>query len=152
MKCKDFKKQLISGNLSEEAYAHLESCGDCRQLYNRVNQALGQLDEDRLLQTNPFFATRVIQRLEHKKGSSTIGQLKPAFLQIANAVSIFIAGLFLGLLFLKNIDAEVQFLNKPDQRKESIRQFMDAHYLDADPQRIQLMDQLKEASRHKDHH
>lgn len=150
MKCKEFRKELISGSISREGYAHRDSCSDCRQLYYQVNSALEQLDEDRLEQTNPFFATRVVQRLENRKESRSIRQLKPAFLQIANAISIFIAGLFIGLLFLKNIDAPVRFFDPPEQRQETIRQFMDAHYLDADPHRMQIMDKLKRVSRQKE--
>ena len=144
MKCKDFKKELIQEQISTEGFIHLDACQSCRNLYNQVTNALGQLNHDRIRETNPFFATRVMQRIENKKNKAR-KKYKPALLNIANALSITIAGLFLGLLFLKNIHGDVQIFNRGQQRQEAIRQLMNAHHLNTSSQEIYIMDELKKA-------
>jgi len=149
MKCKDFKKQLINEQITQEGLVHLDHCTRCGYLYNQVNKDLEQLDHDRINETNPFFATRVMQRIENKKSSRGRRKYKPVLLNIANALSITIAGLFLGLLFLKNIHGDVQIFNRSQQRQEAIRQLMNAHHLNASPQNANIMKNLKKASTHE---
>lgn len=148
MKCKDFKKQLIQEQITTEGFIHLDECEKCRNLYRQVTHDLEQFNRDRIDTTNPFFATRVMQRIENKKTSNSGKRYKPVLIHFANALSLTIAGLFLGLLFLKNIHGDVQIFNRGARRQEAIRHLMHTHHLNSSPQEIYIIDELKKVSQH----
>ncbi|MDP2422914.1 MAG: zf-HC2 domain-containing protein [Bacteroidales bacterium] len=74
MNCKNVQQKLIffaENDLSTlEAVnvgKHLEGCSDCNLLYEELRETLGVIEKEKEFRVNPFFATRVEQRLANLK-------------------------------------------------------------------------------------
>lgn len=74
MNCKDLNKILlfyIQGELAPEtqteAERHISSCHTCQALFNELNQTLDVITTEKNIPDNPFFYTRLKQRIESIK-------------------------------------------------------------------------------------
>jgi predicted anti-sigma-YlaC factor YlaD len=110
MECRHIHKKLIfylekELNVSEAAAfsTHLENCGSCRLLAEKLANSLQLLSTDKLIQTNPFFVSRVMAKLENQAkeaiGWNWLRKPQFAFQAILYVLTIAIsllAGIYLG--------------------------------------------------------
>ena len=95
MNCKTVHKKLVFFVEKELPVSemklvqkHLESCSECTLFVNEMQLTLGIIEEERTLELNPFFYTRVKARLENQKEVQVIGRsvlekvLQPAVFSI----------------------------------------------------------------------
>lgn len=77
MKCKNLHKKLIfflEGDLSprmmEEVQNHLDECSSCAAFAKELKQTLGIIENEKELEVNPYFYTRLKARLENQNEQS----------------------------------------------------------------------------------
>jgi anti-sigma factor RsiW len=140
MKCQLCQKELeayregkLPEDMKSQVEAHLSDCKSCAQSYQMIVIADKVISEERLLQSNPFLATRImvsIENLEQKhfetqKAPVFQKVLKPALAGISIGVALFI-GIVLGNSFnptqVKNkVPVELAYMN--DAAMESVYLF-----------------------------
>ena len=105
MNCKLIEKKLlffIENELDvkemESVREHLDKCSDCHSLYLRIHDCIDLIQNDRLTETNPFFVTRVTERLKSANNKGLIRNLKKEFvLQLAFYLVLGMLAIFSGL-------------------------------------------------------
>ncbi len=88
-----------------EAKAHMESCSKCQQKYFAMQAYMNLLKEDSDVSANPYFYTRLKQKMENmeaaNKESQNVRILRPVL-----AVFILFLVLFNGFYFLPSISRQ----------------------------------------------
>jgi predicted anti-sigma-YlaC factor YlaD len=111
MKCRKVEKNLIhylEKDLPNEKYLsirdHLDSCDHCTKLLHEVQLTLQVITHEQVKETNPFFYTRLKQRIESETGNSFIPAKEKAWKRILYPAlySVFIAfailmGIYIGI-------------------------------------------------------
>jgi hypothetical protein len=71
--CRLIEKKLIfyiDNELDEKesglVMAHISECTDCQFLFRELSDGLKLLDEDKLTDSNPFFITRVMEKMKNE--------------------------------------------------------------------------------------
>lgn len=127
MKCKTIQKKLIfliedelDKKESSVVKAHLDTCSDCRFLFNQLEQSLAFISNDKLTDTNPFFVTRVMESIRQKPTKNSIfGWLEQKQMVLQAAIYAFtisislLAGIYLGSENTKQDD--VTFINETEK-------------------------------------
>ena len=100
MKCRKVEKNLIhylEKDLPDEKYLmirdHLDSCDQCNKLLREVQLTLQIITHERVKETNPFFYTRLKQRVENETGKGFIIRKEKAWKRIVYPAfyAVFIA-------------------------------------------------------------
>ncbi|MCW3804024.1 zf-HC2 domain-containing protein [Plebeiibacterium marinum] len=109
MNCASCQKKLdlyISGNLpgdvKKSVRTHLKECHQCHKTYATILMAEKIINQEKVLQSNPFLATRVMNQIELKDegfyatpGYSIFRLLQPAALTASIVLALFI-GIYAG--------------------------------------------------------
>lgn len=81
MKCKTIHNKLIFFLEKElpvsemkEVQEHLKSCSECALFAEEMQLTFGILEEERTLEVNPYFYTRVKARLENQDTKQVVGR------------------------------------------------------------------------------
>jgi hypothetical protein len=135
MKCKYIYKNLIGyieqtipANLHEEIDNHINSCRSCEELYNNVFATYHIADVNIVPEVNPFFYTRLEQKLKTKVDREItfvpklILKLQPIAITI-----LIVVGISTGILIGKNIS--VSTLNVNPDRSEILEAYASDYYL-----------------------
>lgn len=139
MKCKQIHKLLpdyIDQNLSDErssvVHSHLENCEDCSMLYEKMQQSLSLLEPKSEISEQPFYYTRLKQRMENKLANkvSILDQLfSKKLLQPLIYLSSLIIAVYVGILIGSNSSVPNQFTNLNKQEQQYIEEFVENNYL-----------------------
>ena len=114
MKCKYIQKKLsayldneVNDELKEQIYDHVNNCSECSARLAYLQQSWDWLGEEPAIQFNPFFATRVkqkIQEIESRQSSPFIWvKVYKRFLLPATVLVGLILGVFLGSQLRSNL-------------------------------------------------
>jgi predicted anti-sigma-YlaC factor YlaD len=110
MNCKLVEKKLIfyidnelNVNESLLVKAHLDACAECKSAYDHLLECVGLIAVDKLTATNPFFYTRLKERMEAQTSKKIVFSwlpsrqvvLQSAFYVILGAFALF-SGFYLG--------------------------------------------------------
>ncbi len=142
MNCKDFLKEITKGKLNSNL-GHIEFCENCKEILLNIDKQIEEVGKDKLTETNPFFYTKVKQRLENR-------QIKPFYnkqfiIRLGNVSSLVITGMFLGLLFFKQFGGGIQIPpGKENRREQIIENMMNDHFLINKSKSISLFDSESE--------
>lgn len=135
MNCELCKKELdayLEGRLPEgirgQVEAHLAGCPGCTESYRLLMVANMVMDEEKVLEPNPFLATRVmagIEELEQKRVPVYQKVFKPGLLSVLVAAAVFI-GVVTGNIYkpvkdTNKIPVELSYMN--DAALESVDVF-----------------------------
>ncbi len=143
MNCKDFLKEITKGKMSSNSLDHIEFCENCKEILLNIDKQIEEVGKDKLTETNPFFYTKVKQRLENR-------QIKPFYnkqfiIRLGNVSSLVITGMFLGLLFFKQFGGDIQIpLGKENKREQIIENMMNDHFLINKSKSISVFDSESE--------
>lgn len=137
MDCKKIESQLLDNfykELSTEKSAlvqrHLEQCGHCRVLYNKMSGVLDSIALSADTKPNDFIATRILSKLEHKQTSSTKIKVVQYFLRPAMVISLIVLGIFTGIKISNGFaENQTNTILAVDSKTELTTQFASENYL-----------------------
>lgn len=109
MKCKEIHNSILpflEKDLSHEKellfQEHLNSCSDCLAKFQFIEAELAQIDSDKKTEADPFFITRVEQRLQNRQNEgfaiprfSLIHKLQSSLVYVSIVIAIF-SGIVIG--------------------------------------------------------
>lgn len=145
MNCKDFIKEQLKGRLSRESLTHPEHCEECKAVLLEIDKQIEEIGNDRITETNPFFYTRVKQRLENSQTKVSPVFSKRVIALVGNVSSLVIIGMFLGLLFFKQFDFEKQNqITKEVGREQMIESLMNDHFLISESKSISVFESVSD--------
>lgn len=128
--------------MNKKGLKHIENCNDRKEVLLNVESIIEQIGKDKVTETNPFFYTRVMQRLENKQTKPFYN--KQFIVRLGNVSSLIVTGMFLGLLFFKQFGKPNVELNKDDRREMIIENIMDEHFLISESKSISVFDSQSE--------
>ena len=141
MNCKDFLKEQTKGKLSSKGLNHMHNCKSCEDILLTIEKQIEEIGSDRIVESNPFFYTKVKQRLENTQPKSSLIINKSFIVQLGNIASLIIAGMFLGLLIFKQYpNSNNNQLSKETKREEIIENIMKDHSLISKTKSISVFD------------
>ena len=140
MNCKDFLKEQTKGKLSSKGLNHMHNCKDCEDIISTIEKQIEEIGSDRIVESNPFFYTKVKQRLENSQSKPSLIINKAFYAQLGRVASLIIAGMFLGLLFFKQYpnNTNKQLSKETTQREEIIETIMKDHFLISEKKSISV--------------
>ncbi|MCF8297232.1 MAG: zf-HC2 domain-containing protein [Saprospiraceae bacterium] len=141
MNCKEANKNLIfliekelSSEREIELRAHLNECKSCDKIYNELKATLSVVETEKQIETNPYFFTRLEQRInnpdEEKSNFNYKKVLQPIFAGLLLLISINI-GIYLG----NNSSINNLTTNSEESRSEKVTAYseeFDLAYFDID--------------------
>jgi predicted anti-sigma-YlaC factor YlaD len=121
MKCRQVHKNIIDliehtlpESVSDEMFRHIKSCLDCGELYDNVSATYTVINSVPKPEINPFFFTRLQQRLESgKQKEAHIGMVLIKRLQPIAIIILLFIGISSGIFIGKNL---VSYKNNSDQK------------------------------------
>jgi predicted anti-sigma-YlaC factor YlaD len=139
MNCTEINKNLIfyiEGDLSFEKgkiiKMHLEKCSKCKHLYNEMEKTLGTIKNEKKIEVNPFFYTRIKAKMEDVQESSFSPVFRPTFmriLQTSAAVVLIAIGVYSGIMIGDNfINSSIASGN--DQTYSEYQEYSQQLFLD----------------------
>lgn len=141
MNCKDFLKEQTKGDLSSKGLNHMHNCKNCEDIILRIEKQIEEIGSDRIVNSNPFFYTKIKQRLENTQPKSSLIINKGFIVQLGNVASLIIAGMFLGLLLFKQYpNSQNNKLSKEARREAVIENIMNDHSLISKTKSISVFD------------
>lgn len=111
MKCEEIENNLtfyIEASLSKdkmkELKTHISRCDNCNMLYKKISGCFAFVEQDKITKTNPFFYSRLKERLERKENISVFGKLKKKepYLQIFSYAAAIAVAIVLGVVLGKD--------------------------------------------------
>ncbi len=104
MNCKDFRNNILffidkdlNGKNSIEFKKHLEICGDCKLLFEKIASTYAFTKNDKVTDSNPFFYTRVKAAIENQTSQSkAVNSSKKWVVQWATYTILGVFALFAG--------------------------------------------------------
>ncbi len=141
MNCKDFLKEITKGKMSSNSLDHVEFCESCKEILLNIDKQIEEVGKDKLTETNPFFYTKVKQRLENRQTKPFYN--KQFIIRLRNVSSLIITGMFLGLLFFKQFGGAIQ-IGKENRREQIIESMMNDHFLINKSKSISVFDSESE--------
>lgn len=132
MNCKQIKNNIlfyIDKELPKEDIqafdAHIEQCNDCKLLFSNISDIYYSTNKDLDFADDPYFYTRLIQKLENKK------VLYPSLIKRVLQPASFTALLLMGILFGIFIGSQYKSIgsSSEDIRISQIEQYAADNYL-----------------------
>lgn len=106
MKCKTIHKKLIffleedlQEKEMEQIKVHLSACKKCAVFTEELRKTLGIIEDEKSVEINPFFYTRLRARLESQTEPEKVPIWKPALVRVIQPVFfslLLIAGIYTG--------------------------------------------------------
>ena len=82
-----YQEKRLSANEYKGVEDHLHSCGECARIVSDFQSVTSFIDEKKAAEPNPFFGTRLLQRIESRmEGAGTIPN--PLFQRILRPISV----------------------------------------------------------------
>jgi len=140
MKCKKIYKNLyryhlgeLSPPLKDEIDNHLINCPECSALYTKLVQTLDHLNDRETLPGQPFYYTRLKQRMENKKEKTESvwsNGLARKILQPSIYMASLVLAVYIGILIGSGTGSYESKLAKNEALKEDyIEAFAEYQYL-----------------------
>lgn len=110
---------------------HLEGCSECKMIYEELQNVLNVIAIEKQFSVNPFFATRVLQKLENLQEKETLQrQLSriPAYVRLMPVAISFVLAVWLSL------NLSVSFSQDKDQGSVSQQTDSTSYYEEIIPQ------------------
>ena len=114
MNCKTFKQNIIfylENSLPDEKFAefqrHLSQCNSCQKIYHEVRQTFDVFEHEKKMEINPFFYTRLQQKLDNRKTQRENPIFLPIYQKIFQPVFISILivfGIYIGINFGESLN------------------------------------------------
>ena len=138
MKCRQVHKNLIDliehtlpESISDEMFRHIKSCLDCGELYDNVSATYTVINSVPKPEINPFFFTRLQQRLESREKLET--PMIPNFIRRLQPIAIvflLIIGIGSGILIGKSL-ANYKLYGNASNQKALLETYASEYYLNA---------------------
>lgn len=140
MKCNKIHKTLyryhlgaLSPQLKEEVDKHLLNCPECSAIYAKLFQTLNHLNDKDTLPEQPFYYTRLKQRMENKKEkaeSAWSNGLAKKVLQPALYLASLILAVYIGILIGSGTHSyETKLAENEATDNDYIEAFVEYQYL-----------------------
>ena len=139
MNCKEVENNLIffiEGNLAENKRVdfnkHLNSCDNCKTLYQKLEADLLVIENDKITEPNPFLYSRIIASLEQEesKEPSVIRLNTRAFyVQLAAYAAGIILAIFLGIGLGADFDSNNNLVIEDYEELTEYQMFADSYNL-----------------------
>jgi len=135
MKCKDFEKllpdyieQKLNPEIADKLKIHLSSCAKCEALHKKLLSAMQFLKPIREIEEQPFYYTRLKQRMQNERNTGFTIYMKRYLQPIAYVASIVIA-VYIGILIGSSSVNQKQFTDVTEAEKDYLETFMDYQYI-----------------------
>jgi len=138
MKCRQVQNNLIDlieqslpDSLSDDMFKHIKSCIECGELYKNVLSTYSVIDSMTKPEINPFFFTRLQQRLESREKLET--PMIPNFIRRLQPIAIvflLIIGIGSGILIGKSL-ANYKLYGNASNQKALLETYASEYYLNA---------------------
>jgi len=135
MKCKDIEKllpdyieQKLNPELADKLKIHLGSCTKCEALYKKLLSAIQFLKPTSEIEEQPFYYTRLKQRMQNESNIGYSINLKRYLQPLAYVASIVIA-VYIGILIGSSSVNQKQFSDVTEAEKDYLETFMDNQYI-----------------------
>jgi len=140
MKCNKIHKTLyryhlgeLSPHLMEEIDKHLINCPECSAIYAKMAQTLNHFNDKETIPEQPFYYTRLKQRMENKKEKTESvwsNGLVKKILQPAIYMASLVLAVYIGILIGSGTGNSVSSLAKNEALKDNyIEAFAQYQYL-----------------------
>lgn len=139
MKCIEVENNLIfliEGNPTENKAVdienHLNSCDNCRALYHKIKAELFLIENDKISETNPFFYSRLAERLQQEKYKKlSVIQLKTRqfYIQAAAYAAVVVIAIFLGINLGADLNSNSDLLIEDTEKLTEYQMFADSYNL-----------------------
>jgi predicted anti-sigma-YlaC factor YlaD len=138
MNCKLIEKKIIfylenelDAKQSSMVEAHLNECLACKYLYTQIEASLNIIKSDKLTETNPFFSTRVIEKVKNQTKTNPILDWIPKK-QLVFQFSVYILLIFFALMagsYLgSGINATDQIVTETNSDTTDYQLFADSYH------------------------
>jgi predicted anti-sigma-YlaC factor YlaD len=74
--------------------SHLEVCSDCKSAYNHLIECMGLIADDKLTETNPFFYTRLKEKMDAQSSKKKVLNWLPSKQLIRQSAFYIVLGIF----------------------------------------------------------
>ncbi len=139
MNCKEVENNLIffiEGNLPENKQVdfnnHLNSCDNCKVLYQKLKADLLVIENDKITEPNPFLYSRIIENLkqvESKEPSVLRLNTKGFYVQVAAYAAGIILAIFLGIGLGADFDSNNNLVIEDYEELTEYQMFADSYNL-----------------------
>ncbi|WP_320052404.1 hypothetical protein [uncultured Acetobacteroides sp.] len=119
MRCKEFKSRFINNEpsqLDEVAFSHMDSCANCKQLYESYLALSSQIEQAKCPTFNPYFTEKVIDKLAHKPQQRQYNSVRYALI-VSVVVTFLVGGLTVYIAHSKNQSQQYDMLSLNDITK-----------------------------------
>ena len=145
MNCASFRNSIFawsendfSSFSADEFTAHSKECAECSQLLEEFNKTLAIIEQAKLIEPEPFAATRLLQKLENHQESEGLWffpvstpVLRPLYVGLGIVFAILL-GVVVGFeesriirpMNYENLESVRSELNVPDVMKDDVIQFI----------------------------
>ena len=149
MECKNFQNMMVfyhdgelDDSISNDFQNHLETCENCRILYNEFYSAYHFIGHDKITESNPFFYSRVITAIENETKNRTIFWPIAHKKLVAQFITYIIMGVFAiatGYYIANDRQLVVnEPVNMPDEQKD-YQLFADSYQLNVSTDDIYII-------------
>ncbi len=139
MNCKEVENNLIffiEGSLPESRQVdfnkHLNSCDNCKVLYQKIKADLLVIENDKITEPNPFLYSRIIENLkqvESKEPSVLRLNTKGFYVQVAAYAAGIILAIFLGIGLGADFDSNNNLVIEDYEELTEYQMFADSYNL-----------------------
>lgn len=90
-----YLEEKLPVEIQRNTAAHLESCNQCRELYNEMKLVYNLIEDEKAIVSNPFLVTRVMTAIENQETALNKEPVHKRIMQtalIAASISIAVLG------------------------------------------------------------
>jgi len=135
-KIQNILPEYIEGNLmnksSEEVLLHLDNCVKCNKVYSQLLLTIKQLKPKAEITEQPFYYTRLKQRIENNEAKRSVPILNPYFKKVMQplvyAATIIIA-VYVGILIGSGSSGLNPYTSFESNSQEYIEDFANYNYV-----------------------
>jgi hypothetical protein len=119
MKCKEFRSKFINNEpsqLDEVAFSHINSCTNCKKLYESYSRILSQLEEAKCPNFNPYFTEKVMGKISYQPQQHQSNSVRYALI-VSVVVTFLIGSLTVYIAHSRNQSQQYDMLSLNDITK-----------------------------------
>lgn len=141
MKCKALHNKLIfylEGDLSEkeaeQVQNHLSECSDCARFASEMQKTLGILETEKSPEMNPFFFTRLKEKMKPQNGTFELKGDNPFLIRVlqpALFTLLLLAGIYSGIKIGQKAEGRFYATTDPDEKVIPYLNEMEAEPIEA---------------------
>ena len=123
MNCNQAIHNIYTGKENDMFLRHIESCDECKKLYEKVNHTMNQLLEEPV-EIPIGLIQKTLNQLPERKGKWS---KRVDFMKYVQVAAVLAAGIFIGVLLGTRADSHL-LVSKKDRKDQAYSQFKEKHH------------------------